>query len=139
MTPDLLQKAKACKSAEELLALAKQNNHPMTAEEAAEQYAMLHNEGELSDEELSDAAGGSCHRKDGRMVVTIMHSCKHYLCKKCGLPAPEGGQSIYQDGRCRCGATGGGKGSIGGAACRTCKYCSYEKALWLCNHEENMK
>ncbi len=139
MTNEQLIKAKECKSAEELFTLAKENNIEMTAEEAAEKFAQLHNEGELSDNELETAAGGACHKKDGRMVVTAFHSCEHYLCEKCGLPAPEGGQSIYQAGRCKCGATGGGKGSIGGAACKSCKFCSYEKAMWLCNNEENMK
>ncbi len=60
MTPEMIAKAKECKSAEELLALAKENNIEMSAEEAAEKYALLHNDGELSDDELDSAAGGGC-------------------------------------------------------------------------------
>ena len=29
----------------------------------------------LSDEELDNVAGGGCHKKDGRLIVTTMHSC----------------------------------------------------------------
>ncbi len=60
MTNELLQKAKECKSAEELLALAKENGIEMTDEEAEKKFAQLNNEGELSDDELSGAAGGGC-------------------------------------------------------------------------------
>ncbi len=64
MTNELMQKAKACKSADELLALAKETGYEMSAEEAAAKYAELHDEGELSDDELDTAAGGGCGKKD---------------------------------------------------------------------------
>ena len=48
------------KSAEDLVALAKENGIEMTAEEAAKYFADFHKEGELSDEELSNVAGGGC-------------------------------------------------------------------------------
>ncbi len=60
MTNELILKAKECKSAEELLALAKENGIEMTAEEAAEKFTALNNVGELSDDELENAAGGGC-------------------------------------------------------------------------------
>ncbi len=60
MTNEQISKAKECKSAEELLALAKENGIEMTAEEAEAKFAQLNNEGELSDDELSGAAGGGC-------------------------------------------------------------------------------
>ncbi len=64
MTNELITKAKECKSAEELLALAKENNVEMTEKQAAEFYAKLHNEGELSDNELDGAAGGGCYSEE---------------------------------------------------------------------------
>ena len=57
-TNEQLTKAKAAKSAEELLALAKENGIEMTEEEAKKYFAELHKEGELADEELSNVSGG---------------------------------------------------------------------------------
>ncbi len=128
MTNELIEKAKACKSVEELFALAKENGMEMTAEQAAEQFAQLHNEGELSDEELNGAAGGGCHRKDGRLVVTTMYRCDFWVHEKCGK----------NEDACQCigGYDHGGYRKVG-HFCNTCKYCSYEKGLWLCNNEAN--
>ena len=41
LTPEMIEKAKAAKSAEDLLALAKENNVEMTADEAATYFAQL--------------------------------------------------------------------------------------------------
>ncbi len=57
-TNEQLAKIKATKSIEELLALAKENGIELTEEEAAKYFAELHKEGELSDEELNNVAGG---------------------------------------------------------------------------------
>ncbi|MGN0483433.1 MAG: Nif11-like leader peptide family RiPP precursor [Lachnospiraceae bacterium] len=56
---DVFEKAKQTKNAEEFLALAKENGMEMTVEEAEKVFAKLHQAGELSDEELSNVAGGS--------------------------------------------------------------------------------
>lgn len=61
---ELIERAKQAGSAEELLALAKENGVKLTAEEAQEVYEMWHASAELSDEELENAAGGSlCSEK----------------------------------------------------------------------------
>ena len=58
---ELLKKAVAAKSAEELLALAKENGMEMTGEQAAAYYAKLHPvSGEMADDELENVAGGGC-------------------------------------------------------------------------------
>ena len=57
-TPEQLAKAKAAKSAEELLALAKENGVELTEEEAKKYFAEWHKEGELSDNELDNVSGG---------------------------------------------------------------------------------
>ena len=60
LTKEMIEKAKAAKSAEELLELAKAENIELTAEQAAKAFAKLNKSGELSDEELDNvAAGGS--------------------------------------------------------------------------------
>ena len=57
-TQEQLTKAKAAKSVEELLALAKENGLELTEEEAKNYFEQWHKEGELADEELNNVAGG---------------------------------------------------------------------------------
>ena len=57
-TQEQITKAKAAKSVEELLAIAKENGMELTEEEAAKYFAEWHKEGELSDEELNNVSGG---------------------------------------------------------------------------------
>ena len=58
ISKELLEKAKAAKTAEELLEMAKAENIELSAEQAAKAFAELHKMGELSDEELDNVAGG---------------------------------------------------------------------------------
>ena len=57
-TPELIAKAKAAKSAEELSALAKENNVEMTEEAAKTYFEQLRANGAVSDDELDVVAGG---------------------------------------------------------------------------------
>ena len=59
LTPELIVKAKAAKSAEELLALAKANNVELTEEDAKTYFEQLNANGAVSDDELDAVAGGS--------------------------------------------------------------------------------
>ena len=60
LTPEMIEKAKAAKTAEELLELAKANGVEMTADEAATYFAQLNpKSGELSDDDLDNVAGGA--------------------------------------------------------------------------------
>ena len=58
VSTELLEKAKAAKSAEELLAMAKAESVELTEEQAEKAFAELHKSGELSDDELDNVAGG---------------------------------------------------------------------------------
>lgn len=58
ISKELLEKAKTAKSAEELLALAKNEGNELTAEQAEKVFEELHKAGELSDEELDNVTGG---------------------------------------------------------------------------------
>ncbi len=58
ISKELLEKAKAAKSAEELAETAKAENVELTKEEAEKVFADLHKTGELSDEELDNVSGG---------------------------------------------------------------------------------
>lgn len=65
ITPELLEKAKQAKSAEELLTLAKENDIELTEENAKAYFEQLNPpKGELSDAELDNIAGGGCNSED---------------------------------------------------------------------------
>ena len=98
MNQELIIKAKAAKSVEELLELAKASNVELSEEQAKEYFAKLNpTKGELSDDELSDVSGGGCGESktkycpncnsELRMISegTGNFSMKfYYLCDSCG-------------------------------------------------------
>ena len=69
LTQEQLTKAKATKSAEELIALAKENGLELTEEEAKNYFAELNKEGALADDELDNVSGG-CGGKGEEMAPT---------------------------------------------------------------------
>lgn len=98
MNQELITKAKAAKSVEELLKLAKASNVELSDEQAKEYFAKLNpTKGELSDDELDDVSGGGCGESktkycpncnsELRMISegTGNFSMKfYYLCDSCG-------------------------------------------------------
>jgi hypothetical protein len=58
LSSELIAKAKAVKSAEELLALAKANNVELTEAQAKTYFAQLSANGAVADEELEGVSGG---------------------------------------------------------------------------------
>ena len=71
-TQEQLAKAKAAKSAEELIALAKENGMEMTDDEAKKYFAELHKEGELSDDELNNVSGGCGKEVEDKKVYQFI-------------------------------------------------------------------
>jgi len=136
ITSELITKAKEAKSAEELLALAKENGLDFTEENASAYYAQLHpTSGELSDDELDNVSGGACHEIGGqRMVTTLINLCKHWTCPHCGKEEYDSERWSHQ-----CGPNGPSISPWGGLDCSSCKMCSYEKGIWYCNHKANYK
>ena len=127
---ELLEKAKQAKNAEELLTLAKENGMEMTEDQAQAYYAQLHpTSGEMADDELENVAGGGCHSKDGRLVVTIDYGCENWVCT-CGNKYSRveyfGHDAMNLCTRCR-----------KSRCCKNCQYMSHEKGLWLCNNPAN--
>ena len=124
---ELIAKAKEAKTPDELMALAKENDMEMTEESAEAYYDLLHPQnGEVSDDELDNVAGGGCHN-GGKLVVSVMHYCDEWRCKDDGSQCDIDG-ILVNCNTCRV-----------AAYCFSCKYCSYEKGLWLCNNPVNMK
>ena len=62
LTKGIIEKAMACETAEELMALAKAEGYELTKDEA-EAYLAEISDFELDEEMLSKAAGGDCYSK----------------------------------------------------------------------------
>ena len=61
MNEEIIKKAKEAKTAEDLLALARENNIELTEDQARELLDRLHPAtGELADDELDNVTGGGC-------------------------------------------------------------------------------
>lgn len=133
LTQEMIQKAKATKSIEELKALAKENGLELADEEAVDYYEQLHiTTGELEDDELDNVAGGGCHKKDGRLIVTMFNSCDKWACYICGSSERNLGDAHG------CGYIRNGKYSMyRRIQCNYCKHSSREKGMLLCNHPDN--
>ena len=90
LTPELIAKAKAAKSAEELLALAKANNVELTEEDAKTYFEQLNANGAVSDDELDAVAGGSflgwsCPSEDEEEQTLAVNENKPVgRCSHCG-------------------------------------------------------
>ena len=91
ISKELLEKAKQAKTAEELLEMAKAENIALTEEEAAKAFEELNKNGELSDEELDNVAGG-CGKspRDGNLFgseakVTYKYSIGDIVNAKLGM------------------------------------------------------
>ena len=94
LTPEMIEKAKAVKSAEELLALAKENNVEMTADEAATYFAQLNpKSGELDDDDLDSVAGGACATDPAFEAVSNLN------CPECGRN-DKWDMTGYSNGKC---------------------------------------
>lgn len=81
-------KLKACKTPEELKAVAKEIGYELSDEEALIYFNEIAKSGELGDDELSNVSGGKCSRwRRGRayssypphyLIVTSSNYCKFY-------------------------------------------------------------
>lgn len=125
LPPELIEKARNAKTAEELLALAKENEVEMTEESAAAYFAQIHSaSGELSEDELDDVAGGGCYN-NGELVVTVgTQACEQYRCVYCGAD-----YGLTRFGSHNCWTKGL---FIRASSCGSCLWCEYKDALWKC-------
>jgi len=135
LTPEMIEKAKTAKSAEELLALAKDNGVEMTEDEAKTYFAQLNpKSGELDDDDLDNVSGGSCYAGDGRMIVTL-----GYVCPEITLPrsrCPNCNTSFMIRDTLNCVDCSTCKRQL---YCKDCIYLSYEGGMWFCNNEYNRR
>ncbi len=111
----LLEKAQNAKTAEELVAIAKENGIELTAEEAKTYFAQLNpKNGELDEDELDNVAGGKkCgtiyyHEKP---VVTAFNTCEYFCNEDRGVFKMSG-------------------------ECKDCRYSWWNGSLLLCTCDE---
>ena len=107
LTPEMIEKAKAAKSAEELLEVAKAGGIEMTADEAATYFAQLNPQsGELDDDALNGVAGG-CGSSDENYLPygKKVRVTSGQTCEKCGtnvgVYSPGDAHSNYDDIVCK--------------------------------------
>ena len=138
MNNEILAKARAAKSPEELLKLAQDNGMSEFTEESAKAYfEVMHKSGELADDELEQAAGG-CKTGDGRRVVTRGMVCPEpsklygWQCKTCHKD-----RLICSCGRAELNETEkvfeitANFNKLG--VCGSCDHCIYQGGKWFCN------
>ena len=129
LTTELIEKAKAAASAEELLALAEDAGMEMTAKEAASCFAQLNPKmGELDEDDLDVVAGGQNGCGNGNTITFANASCTRWRCSTCGgaKGQSEVFGSVYRDACAGCGATD--------VTCRTCQYISGDGIVLRCLH-----
>ncbi len=103
ISSELIAKAKQAKSAEELIALAKQSGTELTEEGAKIYFDQLHKGGELSDEELDNVTGGCGDDEptDRRRKVSPTDcDCKYYACGICEQSATHCGCRAVHEATC---------------------------------------
>ncbi len=80
MNEELIAKARSAKSAEDLLALAKENGMELDEDSARAYFEQLNKSGELSDDELDNVSGGGCQTKVGGEKHTVVTNyCKCFM------------------------------------------------------------
>ena len=97
LTPELIEKAKQAKTAEELAALAKETGVELTAEEANTYFAQLNpKSGELSDDELDCVAGGcGTPTHNGHPIINRNGTCEYWMSENTKQRIPRGGTCYH--------------------------------------------
>ena len=65
-TPEMLNIAKNAKTAEELIALARENNVEVSEEEIKAYFEKTHTKYEMTDDELNNVVGGGCGKDEDK-------------------------------------------------------------------------
>ncbi|MBR3879430.1 MAG: hypothetical protein IKJ24_04820 [Clostridia bacterium] len=80
---ELIEKAKAAKTAEELMEIVQESGVEMTADEATSCFAQLNTkQGEILDDDLENVVGGGCGDSDSK------EDAPSFVCRMCGSQNP---------------------------------------------------
>lgn len=139
MNNEILAKARAAGSPEELLKIAHENGQPeFTMENAEVYFNAINHHGELSDEEMDVSAGGCAVRSHGQKMVSTFNSCKHFRCGPCNGNAEYDKLSVFLDEsllrKCNQKLYDPKQRYGHSECCGCCYYCSYERGAWWCNN-----
>ena len=136
---ELILKAKGAKSADDILAIAKDNGLDVSREDAEMYIQMNRESGELSDEVLDSVTGGAAYTlRGGYLIVTNFHECDRWKCDECGgndirytRVASESGWAWAH----KCGGHPNGCDK----SCATCEYMKYRFPFQICIHPDTRK
>lgn len=88
--------------------------HLLLSEENAKMYfEQLHKTDELTEDELDNVVGGGCYYSDGRLIVTDLNCCEHFVV----MPSYSNSPNAH--------------------SCNFCQYVVFEHGLNLCNNWSN--
>lgn len=97
-TPELIEKANAAQTSEELLLLAKENGVELTDQEAKLRFDQLHPaSGELSDDDLDNVSGGGCGDSSAEPVYEPIPTFGTFLRFRNGCPHCGDGSAYVYD------------------------------------------
>ena len=100
LTPELIEKAKTAKNAEELLELARANNVEITEDMAKTYFAQLNANGGMSDEELDAVAGGGLFCPSDEEDSSEKEEKPARWCPFCGGVGVPGANLVYRCKKC---------------------------------------
>lgn len=136
---ELILKAKKAKSAEEIVAIAKENGLEVCIEDAQKYVEMNSQNGELSDEALDGVTGGGAYTVfGGYLIVTNFHECDRWQCDECGGTDFKYMQVASESGWANAHKCSGHPNGCG-KSCATCKYMDYRFPFQICTHPETRK
>ncbi len=96
-TPEQMEKARAARSPEELLSLAKESGLELSEEQANTYFEKLNKSGELSDDELDNVAGGGCgHDKPLRKDMHYLLDDPNFRLVNTRCPECGGQVGVYE-------------------------------------------
>lgn len=133
LSEEMLAKARAAQSTQELQTMALEIDETLSDEEAKSYFELLHQgseSGELSDNELENVSGGTCYR--GKYPVVLPNSrCGKWTCPQCN-------RVVYWTNIHEwCSALE--EGAVVAAKCSTCKYRFSSAGVWMCAHPDKIK
>lgn len=136
---ELILKAKEAKSAEEIVAIAKENGLEVCIDDAQKYIELNSKSGEISDEALDGVTGGGAYTVfGGYLIVTNFHECDRWKCDECGGSDFKNTQVGNETGWAIAHKCGGHPNGCG-KSCATCKYMDYRFPFQICTHPETRK
>ena len=133
-TTEMIEKAKAAKTAEELYEIAKANGVEMTEDEAKTYFEQIApKSGELDDDELDNVAGGACQsNSSGRTVVSSGCACLNGHFEHVCVNPSAGDYTLRRTDNEKLRKTWAEFAYGGGGRCGVCYHLEFEGGTGVC-------